>query len=46
MASFDPGYGETEVSEEERAALTPSALRVLGEPMLKAALAHWRWARF
>ncbi len=38
MASFDPGYGETEVSEEERAALTPSALRVLGEPMLKAAL--------
>lgn len=25
MASFDPGYGETEVSEEEREALTPFA---------------------
>ena len=25
MASFDPGYGETDVSEEEREALTPSA---------------------
>jgi len=38
MASFDPGYGETEVSEEEREALTPYALKVLGEPVLKAAL--------
>jgi len=38
MASFDPGYGETEVSEEEREALTPFALDVLGEPVLKASL--------
>ncbi len=38
MASFDPGYGATEVSEEERAALTPYALQALGEPVLKAAL--------
>ncbi len=38
MASFDPGYGETEVSEEERQELTPEAVEVLGEPMLKAAL--------
>ncbi len=38
MASFDPGYGETEVSEEEREALTSLALEVLGEPVLKAAL--------
>ncbi|GAB3195892.1 hypothetical protein GCM10027062_03840 [Nocardioides hungaricus] len=38
MASFDPGYGETEVSEEEREALTPYALKVLGEPVFKAAL--------
>lgn len=38
MASFDPGYGETEVSEEEREALTPYVLAVLGEPVLKAAL--------
>lgn len=38
MTSFDPGYGATEVSEEEREALTPYALRVLGEPVLKAAL--------
>lgn len=38
MVSFDPGYGETEVSEEEREALTPFALQVLGEPVLKAAL--------
>lgn len=38
MASFDPGYSETEVSEEEREALTPFALQSLGEPVLKAAL--------
>ncbi len=38
MASFDPGYGETEVSEEEHEALTPFALKVLGEPVLKAVL--------
>ena len=38
MPSFDPGYSETEVSDEEREALTPDVLKVLGEPMLKAAL--------
>jgi len=38
MESFDPEYGETEVSEEEREALTPAALNILGEPVLKAAL--------
>lgn len=38
MASFDPGYGETEVSEEEREVLTPFALGLLGEPVLKATL--------
>ncbi len=36
--AFDPGYGQTEVSEEERDALTPYALQVLGEPVFKAAL--------
>lgn len=38
MSSFDPGYGETEVSEEEREALTPYALSVLGDPPLKSDL--------
>lgn len=38
MIPFTPGYGETEASEEERQALTPRALEVLGEPVLKAAL--------
>jgi hypothetical protein len=39
MASCDPAYGKTEVSEEEeRETLTPYALRVLGEPVLKASL--------
>ncbi len=38
MSSFDPGYGETEVSEEEREALTPYALEVLGDPPLKSDL--------
>lgn len=38
MASFDPGYGEAEVSEEEREALTPYALAVLGDPPLKSDL--------
>jgi fido (protein-threonine AMPylation protein) len=38
MATFDPGYGETEVSEEEREALTPFAMRALGDPVFKAAL--------
>lgn len=35
MASLDRGYGETEVSEEEREALTLAAVEVLGEPVLK-----------
>lgn len=38
MPSFDPGYGQTEVSEEEREALTPYALSVLGDPPLKSDL--------
>lgn len=38
MASLDPGYGETEVSEEEREALTSYALSALADPVLKAAL--------
>lgn len=38
MAYFDPAYGETEVTEDEREALTPYALKVLGAPVLKAAL--------
>lgn len=38
MSSFDPGYGETQVSEDEREALTPYALSVLGDPPLKSDL--------
>jgi hypothetical protein len=36
MSSFGPGCGQTEVSEEEREALTPYALAVLGDPPLKS----------
>ena len=38
MSPFGPGYGETEVSEEERESLTPYALAVLGDPPLKSDL--------
>lgn len=38
MSPFDPGYGQTEVSEEEREALTPYALAVLGDPPPKSDL--------
>ncbi|MFT4163760.1 MAG: Fic family protein [Microlunatus sp.] len=35
---FEPDYGETLVSDEEAAALTPSALEILGDPIRKADL--------
>ena len=36
--AFDPDYGETLVTEEERAALTSEARELLGEPIRKADL--------
>lgn len=36
--TFDPDYGQTLISDEERAALTDSARELLGDPVLKADL--------
>lgn len=36
--AFDPDYGETRLTEEERDALTPAAREILGDPIYKADL--------